>query len=63
MVPGIPGAGKGVNYLQSGTVHGRVPNIPGNRIDDNIFNHASTPAKVKWVVAKKCGWICVVRKF
>lgn len=63
MVPGIPGAGKGGNRLKARADYGRVPNIPGNRIDDNIFNRASTPATVKWVVAKKCGWICVVRKF
>jgi hypothetical protein len=60
---GIPGTGKDGNRLKAGVDNERVANTPGNRDYDNIFNHPSTPATVNWVVAQKCGWICVVRKF
>lgn len=63
LMPGIPGTDKGGNRLQAGADHERVAYIPGDRNDDNIFNRASSRPAVDWVVAKKCGWICVVRRF
>lgn len=63
LVLGIPGSGKVDNHLKAGADDNRVVNTPGNRNYDNIFNRANTPATVNWVVAQKCGWICVVRKF
>ena len=63
LMPGIPGTGKGGNHLKAGADYVRVGNTPGNRNYDNVFYRARSPATVNWVVAQKCGWICMVRTF
>jgi hypothetical protein len=60
---GVSGRNRGGNRFEDEAEYAAVAYTSGTSIYGEAFDHASVPVPVTWILAKKCGWLCMRVRF